>query len=583
MSEVPIHSPEELRGRSVEELRFLAEDIRQRIVSVSLKNGGHLGASLGTVELAIALHTVFRSPDDSIVWDVGHQAYAHKLLTGRWDSFATLRQKDGVSGFLSRKESKHDAFGAGHSSTSLSAALAMAWARGRGPLQGRFSIAVIGDGGLTAGIAFEALNNVAANGPIGPLLVVLNDNQMSISPNVGGIPAILGQGQIAELSRLFGFDYIGPVDGHDLETLIPTLEGIRSGYAGRPILLHALTEKGRGYAPAEQRPAAYHGVAPVPGKVADPAKGSGPEASGTVSWSQAMGDALCEAAERDERVVAITAAMPEGTGLSEFARRFPQRFFDVGIAEPHAVTFAAGLATQGYKPVVAVYSTFLQRAYDSIIHDVALQNLGVTFAIDRAGAVGADGPTHHGAFDLSYLGLVPGMTVTAPATREDLKELLAEALAGSSPFAIRYPRGASPSALPGRALPGVRWLKEESSPRLFVVAAGASAARALKAAQSAGSGASGSGIALAAVTRIKPLPEALIQEIRKHPRAKVLTVEDGALYGGFGHALSHACPGVAFEHAGYGDHFIPQGTPAELEELEGVSAQALSRTIARLL
>jgi 1-deoxy-D-xylulose-5-phosphate synthase len=565
MGEVPIRDPRELNARSVESLRGLAEDLRQRIISISLKNGGHLGASLGAVELAIALHAVFESPEEPIVWDVGHQAYAHKLITGRWKEFETLRLQGGTSGFLSRKESPHDVWGAGHSSTSLSAALAIAAAKGRSADES-WTVAVIGDGGLTAGLAFEALNQVAGIGPLAPMLVVLNDNQMSISPNVGSIPA--------ELFRLFGFDYVGPVDGHHLESLLGTLKGIRTGYSGRPILLHALTEKGRGYAPAEQRPAAYHGVAAVPAKIPEPSAGLAP-----ASWSQAFGEALCGLAEKDPKIVAITAAMGEGTGLSEFARRFPQRFFDVGIAEAHAVTFAAGLATQGLRPVVAVYSTFLQRAFDSLIHDVALQRLGVTFAVDRAGIVGADGPTHHGAFDLAYLGLIPEMTVSAPVDDQDLGTLLAQATSSGRPFAIRYPRGSVPSRVPGRQEGGVRWLKEDSRPRLFVLGVGTAAVRALEAAGTAAR------TAVLGVVKVKPIPERLISALEEFPDAAVLTVEDGTSRGGFGESLRSALAHrkAPFAIAAYGDHFITQGSPGALEEIEGLSARALQGRIEDLL
>ncbi|HUP57732.1 MAG TPA: 1-deoxy-D-xylulose-5-phosphate synthase N-terminal domain-containing protein, partial [Bdellovibrionota bacterium] len=408
-------------------------------------------------------------------------------------------------------------------------------------------------------------------GPLGPLLVVLNDNQMSISPNVGGIPSILAEGRVGELFRLFGFDYLGPIDGHDLDGLIDTLNSIRSGYSGRPVLLHALTEKGRGYAPAEHRPAAYHGVSPVPTKL--PTKVEGP------TWSQAFGESLCKLAERDEKIVAVTAAMPDGTGLSEFARRFPSRFFDVGIAEAHAVTFAAGLATQGYKPVVAVYSTFLQRAFDSLIHDLALQRLGVTLAIDRAGFVGADGPTHHGAFDLSYLGLIPGMTIHAPAALEDLEPMLEGAVSSGAPVAIRYPRGSGQHSLPGVSEDGFRWLGEEADPSLLVFAAGASAARALEAANGL------EGVRVAAVTRIKPLPAALFGALEAYPAASVLSVEDGAAKGGFGQTLKSEATGRSgrFEIAAYADRFYEHGSIRALEEAAGLSVSALRARMASLL
>ena len=414
----------DLKQMGAEELAALCEEIRQEIVAVCLKNGGHLGASLGTVEIAVALHRIFDSPQDKIVWDVGHQAYAHKLITGRAGRFKTLRTYGGLSGFLSREESEHDAFGAGHSSTSLSAALGFAYR------SDHWTVAVIGDGGLTAGLSFEALNNVHSPNQFGPFLVVLNDNQMSISENVGGIHQILSQGRAAEYFNLFGFDYVGPIDGHDLPTLLATLNGIHAAKTSRPILLHLMTQKGKGYSPAEARPAYYHGVGPAqPSDVSGKTKPLTEAASPEKSWSDLFCEALIRAAEHDSKIVAITAAMSDGTGLIPFAEKFPERFFDVGIAEPHAATFAAGLAANGWKPVCAIYSTFLQRSFDALIHDIALQNLPVIFAVDRAGLVGADGPTHHGAFDLAYAGLIPGTRIYTPEFGLDLEGALTSALA----------------------------------------------------------------------------------------------------------------------------------------------------------
>ena len=430
-------SPIELHTLGLAELESLAHELRSRIISVSLKNGGHLGASLGAVELAIALHRVFESPRDRIVWDVGHQAYAHKLLTGRASRFETIRQSGGLSGFLSRAESEHDVFGAGHSSTSISAALGLSYG------SADWTIAVIGDGALTAGVSFEALLQATSLPKRGPLLVVLNDNQMSISENVGVLPEILRGPDCGEFFSHFGFDYAGPIDGHDLSTLLSVLNGIRLSPAERPILMHVQTQKGRGYLPAESRPEIYHGVSPATADKTEPATAPSP-ARGARGWSALVADALAECAEADERIVAVTAAMSEGTGLARFFEAYPERAIDVGIAEPHAVVFSAGLAAGGKLPVVAIYSTFLQRAIDSMIHDVALQELSVLFAVDRAGLVGADGPTHHGTFDLVYGSMIPKMQIYVPQSEEDVAPLFRHALAQPGIKMIRYPRGNAP-------------------------------------------------------------------------------------------------------------------------------------------
>ncbi|MCM2323127.1 MAG: 1-deoxy-D-xylulose-5-phosphate synthase [Oligoflexia bacterium] len=567
-----IQSPEELRALSINELQDLAADIRQQIISACLSNGGHLGSSLGAVELAIALHYVFQSPREPIVWDVGHQAYAHKLITGRWPRFGTLRLEDGLSGFLRRDESPHDAFGVGHSSTALSAALAMAWNRGRTD-RDAWTVAVVGDGGLTSGIALEALNRVRET-PLAPLLLVLNDNQMSISPNSGALSTILAQGEAGKFFELFGFDYLGPIDGHDLSALIGTLRGVKEDWAGKPVLLHVVTEKGKGYAPAEKQPASFHGIS-----------GIRPAGTAAASFSQTFGEALCELAEQDPRVVAVTAAMTEGTGLTAFARKFPDRFFDVGIAEGHAVTFAAGLATQGYKPVVAIYSTFLQRAYDSVIHDVALQDLGVVFAIDRAGAVGPDGPTHHGAFDLSFLGPVPNLRVSSPSCLEDLKGCLQRALSSGKPWAIRYPRGGGASTLPGAVEDGVRWLRNPARPELLVLGAGPAVVQLLEAAGRLDP--NSEKIAVIGVLDLKPIPASVIEFFKTHPSIPWLAAEPGSRRGGFGESLlaASATAGATgrFQLAGYGDHFMGHGTQDGLEALEGLSVSALAEKMRGLL
>ena len=579
MSFSRLNFPEDLKGLSLQDLESLADDLRQAILSVCLKNGGHLGASLGTVELAIALHRMFQSPKEPIVWDVGHQAYAHKLLTGRWERFHTLRQIEGISGFLSRQENEHDTFGAGHSSTALSAALAMAWHRSGTQ---DWTVAVVGDGGLTAGVAFEALNNVRGT-RMGPLLLVLNDNQMSISPNVGAVSNLFSGGSARSFFELFGFEYVGPTNGHDLSSLLGQLKAIREQGSGKPILLHVMTQKGKGYAPAEEHPAAFHGVSPVQEKLPEKASSSGTSLTKKKSYSEAFGDALCELAKKDPKIVAITAAMTEGTGLVRFASEFPDRFFDVGIAEPHAVTFAAGLATQGYRPVVAIYSTFLQRALDGLIHDVAIQNLGVTFALDRAGLVGADGPTHHGAFDIAYTGMIPGFQLRAPACLSDMRLLLEQAVRAGTPVAIRYPRGSGPEELHGTdAGEGVRVHTNAGSPELILIAAGASAQRAIAAARRVDP--AGGRIRVLSVTQLKPIPASLLKRI-VGTRAPLMIVEDGAIRGGFGEALLGELRGWArqIELAGYGDHFIQHGSVAELEEREGLSESKLADRISRIL
>jgi 1-deoxy-D-xylulose-5-phosphate synthase len=599
-------TPSDLKKLSVEELRHYAQDLRQKILTTCMTNGGHLGASLGAVELAIALHYVFESPRDSLVWDVGHQAYAHKLITGRYDEFSTLRKFGGISGFLSREESEHDAFGAGHSSTSLSAALAMAWANGQGakpeksgnsarpeqdgkstrselteksafPEQNSpWSVAIIGDGAITAGLSFEALNNMRAKA-MGPLLVVLNDNQMSISPNVGAMPTILSGANAQEFFRLFGFDYVGPIDGHDLSTLLGTLKSIRDNPTGNPIVLHAFTQKGKGYAPAEENPESFHGVSPI----AAAKVGDSPAPPKQKSYSEAFGEALCKLAEKDPRIVAVTAAMSEGTGLVEFSRKFPSRFFDVGIAEPHAVTFAAGLAAKGYRPVVAIYSTFLQRALDSVIHDVALQKLGVTFALDRAGLVGADGPTHHGMFDLVYMGMIPEMRIYAPAALSDLESALEASISGSGagdgPAAIRFPRGSGPQNWPMAPEQGLRFIKKSEKISGIIVALGAATSRAVQAVQALKSPNNSEDLSIISVFQAKPIPQELIQYLNQNKDVPLVVIEDGVNAGGFGEKLYAELQARASTPVfmGYADHFVPHGSPSELETREQISAKAL--------
>jgi 1-deoxy-D-xylulose-5-phosphate synthase len=441
-----------------------------------------------------------------------------------------------------------------------------------------WTIAVVGDGGLTAGIAFEALNNFRETA-IGPFLLVVNDNQMSISQNSGAIPAILAGHQAKSFFELFGFDYHGPIDGHDLGRMISTLQSVRKSVGAKPIALHVITQKGKGYAPAEELPSTYHGVSPVKEKAPGAA-----QASEKKTYSDTLGDALVKLAEQNSDVVAITAAMKEGTGLSKFAEQYPERFFDVGIAEPHAVTFAAGLATRGVRPVVCIYSTFLQRALDSIIHDVAIQKLNVTFAIDRAGVVGADGPTHHGAFDLAYLGMIPGMRVSAPECLSDALLLLERSLQHDGPWAIRYPRGGGPDTLSIPLTDGaIRWHQKAPKPRLIVVALGAAAVRAREAA--AQMDPTAKKITMISTIDAKPVPASILSYLKANPDAALLTVEDGSIHGGFGEDLVSqlSSRGAKWEIAGYGDQFIPHGTPAGLEDSEGLSKTALASRMQSLL
>jgi len=475
-----IDTPEDLRQLEESELPAVADELRRFLIDSVSKTGGHLAAGLGTVELTVALHYVYETPGDRLVWDVGHQAYPHKVLTGRREQMGTLRQKDGLSGFLRRDESAYDTFGAGHSSTSISAALGMAVAAERQG-QAHSVVAVIGDGALSAGMAYEALNN--AGDMDANLLVVLNDNDMSISPNVGAMSNYLARilsGRVYnsmragsktvlstvrpmwELARraeehmkgmvmpstLFeelGFNYIGPIDGHDLPTLVKTLRNLRKQKG--PRFLHVVTRKGKGYEPAEADAVTYHGVTPF-----DPTTGKIEKKPSGKTYTQVFGEWLCDMAAKDEKLIGITPAMREGSGLVEFSARFPDRYYDVGIAEQHALTFAAGLACEGMRPVVAIYSTFLQRAYDQLIHDVCLQNLPVLLAIDRAGLVGADGATHNGAFDLSFLRCIPNMLIMAPSDENECRAMLTTGFLHNGPAAVRYPRGTGTGAKISRAL-----------------------------------------------------------------------------------------------------------------------------------
>jgi 1-deoxy-D-xylulose-5-phosphate synthase len=559
--------PKGLKNKGTEELISLCEEIRQEIVAVCLKNGGHLGASLGTVEVAVALHRIFDSPKDKIIWDVGHQAYAHKLLTGRAKKFNTLRMKDGLSGFLSREESEHDVFGAGHSSTALSAALGFSYA------SDDWTVAVIGDGGLTAGVSFEALNNIQSPNPFGPLLVILNDNQMSISENVGGIHKILSEGQANQFFPLFGFEYVGPINGHDLPTLLATLNGVRTARPDKPVLLHVMTQKGKGYSPAEARPAYYHGVGPVqPSDVSGKTVPSDerPKKTDEKNWSEVFCEDLILAAEKDPKIVVITAAMADGTGLLPFANRFPDRFFDVGIAEPHAVTFAAGLAANGWKPVCAIYSTFLQRSFDAVIHDVALQNLPVVFAVDRAGLVGPDGPTHHGVFDLAYAGLIPGTQIFTPEVASDVEGALKSALASGGPSFIRYPRGKAKidESLPYQAIRGLpeKTDKKISRFKKALVSYGPIGTRVRKIL--AGLSAEiKSEVVFLNVVQAKPASEDLIRFLNEQKTLEeVIFFEDGVKRGSLSIHLASNLKNKKTTFFTYPDEFITHGSVGELEE-----------------
>ena len=597
------------------ELPKLAEELRDVIITTVAETGGHLASSLGVVELTIALHRVFNTPEDKIIWDVGHQAYAHKLLTGRYARFQTLRQLDGLSGFPKRAESPHDFFDVGHSSTSIAAALGMATARdARGGNEK--IVAVIGDGSLTAGLAFESLNQ--AGHLKKNLLVILNDNEMSISPNVGALSSFFSRKLTSDffvrlkretenfldnvpkigkdLRRLakkaeeavkgfltpgmlfeaFDFDYVGPINGHKLDELIQTLENIT--HMDGPILMHVVTKKGKGFLPAEENPHLYHGVGPFDPVTGDVKAGS----KLPPSYTAVFGQALTELAEQDERIVAISAAMLDGTGLKSFAKRFPGRCFDVGIAEQHAVTFAAGMATQGLKPFLAIYSTFLQRAYDNVLHDVCLQKLPVTFALDRGGLVGADGPTHHGVFDYSYLRHIPNMVFMVPRDENYLRHAVTTALQFDGPFAFRYPRGPGTGVTPEKprslAIGLGEKLREGGDGVIFAV--GILATEAMAAAEMLAL----DGLDLAVIDPVflKPLDKDLL--IAEAVRTGfVVTAEENALQGGFGSAVlelfSEEGVNVPVKRIGLPDKFIEQGSQAELRARYGLDAKGIVATI----
>jgi 1-deoxy-D-xylulose-5-phosphate synthase len=603
-----IDSPADLRDLSLDELETLSDELRQFLIHTVSQTGGHLAASLGTIELTVALHYVYDTPDDRLVWDVGHQSYPHKILTGRRDRMLTLRQKGGLSGFPRREESEYDTFGVGHSSTSISAALGMAIAAKQQELERRV-VSVIGDGALTAGMAFEALNN--AGDMDANLLVILNDNDMSISPNVGGLSnhlarilsgrlyASMREGSkkvlsvmpsVWELARraeehvkgmvvpgtLFeelGFNYIGPIDGHDINTLVKTLRNLRQ--LKGPQFLHIVTKKGKGYAPAEDNPCTYHGVRPFDidsGKPQSSGAKSGP------TYTEVFSQWLCDMAQQDSRLMGITPAMREGSGLVEFSEQFPERYFDVGIAEQHAVTLAGGMATDGLKPVVAIYSTFLQRAYDQLIHDIALQNLPVLFAIDRAGIVGPDGATHAGSFDLSYLRAIPNLTIMAPADENECRQMLTTGYQCDGPTAVRYPRGAgmdTPIDTDLTALPLGKGEIRRSGRHIAILSFGALLSQALDAGERLDA-------SVANMRFIKPLDgDLLLQLANQHEL--LVTVEDNAVMGGAGSAVSewlaehHVQKPII--HLGLPDIFLEHGSREELLAEAGLDADGIIRAV----
>ncbi|MBS0395122.1 MAG: 1-deoxy-D-xylulose-5-phosphate synthase [Proteobacteria bacterium] len=552
-----VETPADLRALPPAVLPRLADELRSCLIGSVAESGGHFAAGLGTVELTIALHYLFDTPADALVWDVGHQCYPHKILTGRRARLPAIRRRGGPSGFLRRDESPYDAFGAGHSSTSISAALGIAVANARLG-RDRRAVAIIGDGGLTAGLAFEALDHAGATGA--DLLVVLNDNRMSISPNVGALSECLrdraGTGGAAAWFEGLGFEYRGPVDGHDLPALLAAIGDVRSRRG--PRLLHVVTQKGRGYRPAERDPIKYHGVTPF-----DVENGTLTGAgSAQPTYTQLFGDWLCEAAERDPRIVAITPAMREGSGLVRFASRFPDRYFDVGIAEQHAVTFAAGLAAQGLRPVVAIYSTFLQRAYDQLVHDVALQKLPVLFAIDRAGLVGPDGATHNGGLDLSFLRCVPGLTVMAPTDGEELRNMLHTGIGLDGPAAVRYPRALTTAPAPGAPLVtlphGASEVRRNGS-SIAILAFGTLLATAMDVAEEIDA-------TVVNMRYVKPLDARRVAELARGHELLV-TLEESALAGGAGAAVTEclAARGLAVPvlNLGLPDAFIEHGTRDE--------------------
>jgi 1-deoxy-D-xylulose-5-phosphate synthase len=601
-----ISDPADLRNLDRAGLQRLADELREFVLQSVSQTGGHLSSNLGTVELTIALHHVFNTPYDRLVWDVGHQTYPHKILTGRREAMSRLRMLGGISGFPRRAESPYDTFGTAHSSTSISAVLGMAQAaKTRG--EKRHCIAVIGDGAMSAGMAFEALNNAGVMEL--DVLVILNDNDMSISPAVGalnrylarlmsgrfyaaakkagekvlaGVPPLWQLAKKVEehakglvvpstLFEEFGFNYVGPIDGHDLDSLIPTLRNIKE--LKGPQFLHVVTRKGQGYKLAEADPVLYHG----PGKF-DPAEGIKKSSGGRPTYTQVFGDWLCDMARRDPRLMGITPAMREGSGLVRFAQEFPERYFDVGIAEQHAVTFAAGLACEGLKPVVAIYSTFLQRGYDQFIHDVCIQNLPILFALDRAGLVGGDGATHNGAFDLSYLRCVPNVAVMTPSDENECRQMLFTGFQLDQPAEVRYPRGSGPGVQVQslmQALPLGKGEVRREGGRVAILAFGGMLKAALEAAEELGA-------SVANMRFVKPLDADLAARLARSHEL-VVTVEENAVMGGAGSAVAEALAacGIATPilHLGLPDHFVDHGDQAQLLASVGLDAKGIAAAV----
>ncbi|TGE34242.1 1-deoxy-D-xylulose-5-phosphate synthase [Desulfosporosinus sp. Sb-LF] len=613
-----IHEPKDLRSLDLPKLKILAQEIRQEMIDVVSKNGGHLAPNLGVVELTLALHRTFDSPQDKIIWDVGHQTYVHKLLTGRVESFNTIRQYHGLSGFPKRAESEHDCFETGHSSTSISAAVGFAKARDV-LRESHHVVAVIGDGAMTGGMAFEALNHAGHTET--NMIVVLNDNEMSISPNVGAMSSYLNRLRTDPLydkrkediedllkripgigSRVakvvakakdslkyllvpglifeeLGFTYLGPIDGHDQALMEQVLDQAKNKKG--PVLVHVVTRKGKGYKPAEENPDIFHGVGPFDTETGKIIKKSAPP-----TYTAVFGETLCALAEENSKIVAITAAMPGGTGLNLFARQFPERFFDVGIAEQHAVTFAAGLAFGGLKPVIAIYSTFYQRAYDQVLHDVCLQNANVVIAIDRAGVVGDDGPTHHGVFDVSIFRIIPNLVFMAPKDENELRHMLYTALQYSGPVALRYPRSVGTGVKQDETLKEIPIGKAEvlrDGKDVTIIGVGPMANICLIAAQELRH--LGVEAAVINLRYINPLDRELLlhyARLTKH----FITVEDHVLQGGMGSAIlelldEEEVEGVAFERLGYSG-FVDQGSIPQLHKVHGLSVKGIVRAAERL-
>ncbi len=613
-----VRVPSDLRNFSAEQLRAVADELRAETVDVVSTTGGHLGASLGVVELTVALHAVFDTPHDRVLWDVGHQAYPHKILTGRRDRIRTLRQPGGLSGFTRRSESEYDPFGAAHSSTSISAGLGMAVAHDLAGEKSRHVVAVIGDGAMSAGMAYEAMNNAGARRS--RLLVILNDNDMSIAPPVGAMSAYLSRlmssrsflnlrDLAARMAQRFpkgiqrtarraeeyargiltggtlfeelGFYYVGPIDGHNLDHLLPVLRNVREAEEAGPILLHVITKKGHGYPPAEASPDKYHGVSKFNVVTGEQVKAP----PGPPQYTKVFADALIAEAKADDKIVAITAAMPTGTGLDKFGKMFPERTFDVGIAEQHAVTFAAGMATEGLKPYCAIYSTFLQRAYDQVVHDVALQSLPVRFAIDRAGLVGADGATHAGSFDLAYLGCLPGFVLMAPSDEVELMHMVAtSAIIDDRPSGVRYPRGEGLGlALPerGTVLPLGRGRILREGNTIAILSLGTRLADSMKAADELA--ARGLSTSVADARFAKPFDTAMVEQLARH-HAVLIIVEEGSI-GGFGAVvLQHLASrglldgGVRVRSMTLPDRFIDHNTPAAQLIEAGLGAKDIVAT-----